>query len=182
MSFMLGTGLQGNLLGLVGYGAIGQAVARRAAAFGMRVAYTTRHEVPGGGDAGAVRLPLAELLATSDVVSLHCPLTPETRHLIDRRRAAVDAAGRVPGERVPRPGRRRGGAGRGAGEGWIRGAALDVFEREPHVHPGVAGSDAVLMTPHLGSATIEAREAMAVLAARNVAEVVQGRPPVTPVP
>ena len=182
MSFMLGTGLQGKLLGLVGYGAIGQAVARRAAAFGMRIAYTARREVPGGGDAGAVRLPLGELLATSDVVSLHCPLTPETRHLIDRdalrsmRRDAYlvnTSRGPVVDEAALAEALR---------EGWIRGAALDVFEREPRVHPGLAETDAVLMTPHLGSATVETREAMAVLAARNVAEVVQGRPPVTPVP
>src|SRR4029450_5945768 len=101
MSFMLGTGLQGKRLGLVGFGKIGQAVARRGVVFGMRVAYTARHERPDGGGVGAVRLPLPELLATSDVVSLHCPLTPETRHLI---------AGE--GRRAVRPG--RSGRARGA--------------------------------------------------------------------
>jgi glyoxylate reductase len=183
MTFMLGTGLQGRRLGLVGFGLIGQAVARRAAAFGMTVAYTARHEVPAGTGAvaGAVRLPLPELLATSGVVSLHCPLTPETRHLIDRdalrsmrpdavlvntsRGPVVDEAALVEALR----------------EGWIAGAALDVFEREPQVHPGLLTAENVLMTPHLGSATHETREAMAVLAARNVSDVLGGRPARTPV-
>jgi glyoxylate reductase len=181
MWFMLGTGLQGKRLGLVGYGRIGQAVARRAAAFGMGVAYTARHEVPGGGEVGAERLPLAELLATSDVVSLHCPLTPETRHLIDRdalrsmrpsaylvntaRGPVVDEAALVEALEA----------------GWIAGAGLDVFEREPDVHPGLVASDRVLLTPHLGSATVETREAMAMLAARNVVAVLAGDAPPTPV-
>lgn len=178
MSFMLGTGLQGRRLGLVGYGAIGQAVGRRAVAFGMDVAYTARHEVPG---AAAVRLPLPELLATSDVVSLHCPLTPETHHLVD------DAA-----LRLMKPGAYLVNTARGAvvdedalvealREGRLRGAGLDVFEHEPKVHPGLVESPAVLLTPHVGSATAETREAMAVLAARNVAAVLGGRPPLTPV-
>jgi glyoxylate reductase len=180
MTFMLGTGLQGKRLGLVGFGRIGQAVARRAAAFGMAVAYTARHEASAPGS-DAVRLPLPELLATSDVVSLHCPLTPETRHLVDRdalrsmrpeaflvntsRGPVVDEAALVEALR----------------EGWIAGAALDVFEREPEVHPGLASAGAVLMTPHLGSATRETREAMALLAARNVSDVLAGRPARTPV-
>jgi glyoxylate reductase len=179
--FMLGGGLQGKRLGLVGFGGIGQAVARRAVAFGMTVAYTARHEVPDGGGVGAVRLPLPELLATSDVVSLHCPLTAGTRHLVDA--AAL---------RAMRPDAYLVNTSRGAvvdeaalakalAEGWIRGAGLDVFEHEPDVHPGLRDSDAVLMTPHLGSATAETRTAMAVLAAENVAAVLSGEPPRTPV-
>ena len=176
MSFMLGTGLQGRRLGVVGFGRIGQAVARRALAFGMSVAYTARHDVTDPEAPPAVRLPLEELLATSDVVSLHCPLTPQTRHLIDG-----DAL------RSMRPGAFLLNTSRGPvvdeaalaealREGWIAGAGLDVFEREPAVHPGLLDAPNVLMTPHLGSATHETREAMAVLAARNVSDVLGGRP------
>ena len=181
MSFMLGTGLQGRRLGVVGFGRIGQAVARRALAFGMSVAYTARHDVTDPEAPPAVRLPLEELLATSDVVSLHCPLTPQTRHLIDG-----DAL------RSMRPGAFLLNTSRGPvvdeaalaealREGWIAGAGLDVFEREPAVHPGLLDAPNVLMTPHLGSATHETREAMAVLAARNVSDVLGGRPARTPV-
>ncbi|MCO7222272.1 D-glycerate dehydrogenase [Klenkia sp. PcliD-1-E] len=181
LDFMLGTGLRGARLGLVGYGAIGQAVARRAAAFGMQVAYAARRPA-GAGAPAAEHLPLADLLAGSDVVSLHCPLTPGTRHLVDAaalssmrssaylvntaRGPVVDEAALV-----------------GALEtGEIRGAALDVFEDEPAVHPGLVGRDDVLLTPHLGSATVPTREAMAVLAARNVVAVLAGQEPPTPVP
>jgi glyoxylate reductase len=181
MSFMLGTGLQGRRLGVVGFGRIGQAVARRALAFGMSVAYTARHDVTDPEAPPAVRLPLEELLATSDVVSLHCPLTPQTRHLIDG-----DAL------RSMRPGAFLLNTSRGPvvdeaalaealREGWIAGAGLDVFEREPAVHPGLLDAPNVLMTPHLGSATHETREAMAVLAARNVSDVLGGRPARSPV-
>jgi lactate dehydrogenase-like 2-hydroxyacid dehydrogenase len=148
----------------------------------MRVAYTARHERPDGGGVGAEFLPLPELLATSDVVSLHCPLTPETRHLVDAealRTMRPDAylvntsRGPVVDEAALAEALR---------DGRLRGAGLDVFEREPEVHPGLRESAAVLLTPHLGSATHEAREAMATLAARNVVEVLAGRPALTPVP
>jgi glyoxylate reductase len=181
MSFMLGTGLQGRRLGVVGYGRIGQAVARRALAFGMTVAYSARHEVTAPDAPPAVRLPVGELLATSHVVSLHCPLTPQTRHLVDRdalRSMRPDAflvntsRGPVVDEATLAEALR---------EGWIAGAGLDVFEHEPAVHPGLVEAPNVLMTPHLGSATHETREAMAVLAARNVSDVLGGRPARTPV-
>ena len=181
MSFMLGTGLQGRRLGVVGYGRIGQAVARRALAFGMTVAYTARHEVTDPAAPPADRLPLGELLATSGVVSLHCPLTPATRHLLDRdalRSMRPDAflvntsRGPVVDEAALAEALR---------EGWIAGAGLDVFEHEPAVHPGLLDAPNVLLTPHLGSATHETREAMAVLAARNVSDVLGGRPARTPV-
>jgi glyoxylate reductase len=126
-------------------------------------------------------MALDELLATADVVSLHCPLTPETRHLIDR-----DALRRM------RPSAYLVNTARGPivdeaalvdalAEGVIAGAALDVFEEEPEVHPGLVELDNVVLVPHLGSATVETRTAMADLAARNVVAVLRGEPPVTPV-
>jgi glyoxylate reductase len=178
MSFLLGTGLQGRTLGLVGYGRIGRAVARRAAAFGMRVVVARRRPAAPGEPPV---LPLDELLAVADVVSLHCPLTAATRHLIDAaalRRMRPDAylintaRGPVVDE----------AALAGALErGELAGAGLDVFEREPRVEPRLLALDTVLLTPHLGSATSQTREAMAVLAARNVVAVLSGQDPVTPV-
>ncbi|GHE14665.1 D-glycerate dehydrogenase [Klenkia taihuensis] len=180
LDFMLGTGLRGARLGLVGYGAIGQAVARRAAAFGMEVAYAARRPAADGAPP-AEHLPLEELLAGSDVVSLHCPLTPQTRHLVDAAALRSMRAGAylVNTARGPVVDEAALVAALEAGE--IRGAALDVFEDEPAVHPGLVGRDDVLLTPHLGSATVQTREAMAVLAARNAAAVLGGQEPPTPV-
>jgi glyoxylate reductase len=177
--FMLGTDLRGKQLGLVGLGRIARAVADKAPAFGMHVAYTSRSEARyQGGEA----MSLDRLLTTSDVVSIHVPLAPETRHLIDKRllarmkRSAYlinTARGPVVDEDAL---------------AWalearlIAGAALDVYEEEPVVHPGLLALDNVLLVPHLGSGTTETRTAMADLAARNVVEVLAGRPPVTPVP
>ena len=172
LGFMLGTGLQGKRLGLIGYGRIASAVARRAKAFGMDVMHSSRS----GG------LLLDELLATSDVVSLHCPLTPQTHHLIDA--AALQqmkptaylintARGPVVDEAALADALER---------GVIAGAALDVFEYEPLVQERLLTSDRVVLTPHLGSATTETRTAMAVLAARNVVDVLGGGAGITPIP
>lgn len=183
MFMMLGTGLQGRRLGIVGMGAIGRAVAERARAFGMEIAYHNRSRLDPDVErrVGATLLPLDELLATSDIVSLHCPGGPTTRHLID-----ADALARM------RPTAWLVNTARGTvvdeaalvaalEAGTIAGAALDVFEREPIVHPGLLDRDDVVLVPHLGSATQETRAAMAVLAARNVAALLEDRPPVTPV-
>jgi glyoxylate reductase len=184
LDFMLGSDLRGKQLGIVGLGRIGHAVARRAAAFGMRVAFTTLE--PGAdaaGTAGAswARLGLDELLSTSDVVSFHVPLTPATRHLVDRRailrmkrRAYLvnTSRGPVVDEAALAWALR---------EGLIAGAALDVYEQEPRVHPDLLGLENVVLVPHLGSATVETRTAMADLAARNVLAVLSGSAPLTPV-
>jgi len=183
MFYMLGTGLQGRRLGIVGMGQIGAATARRARSFGMEIAYTKRTPLDGptAAELGAVHVGLEELLATSDVVSLHCPYSPETHHLIDAarlssmRRSAylvntargpvVDEAALVDALRA----------------GTIAGAGLDVFEREPEVHEGLLGLDNAVLVPHLGSATVETRTAMADLAATNCLAVLDGREPPNPV-
>ena len=183
MFFMLGAGLQGKTLGIVGLGQIGCATARRARAFGMEIAYAGRRRADPAVEAelGARLLPLAELLAEADVVSLHVPLNDRTHHLIDTaalrrmkpsaylvnttRGPVVDEAALVDALR----------------SGAIAGAGLDVFEHEPDVHPGLLGLENVVLIPHLGSATIETRTAMAVLAARNAVAVLAGEPPPTPV-
>jgi glyoxylate reductase len=172
IDFMLGRGLRGKTLGVVGFGAIGRAVADRARAFGMEVIHTRRR--PGG-----VALP--ELLERSHVVSLHCPLTEETRHLIDADalRAMRDDAYLVNTARGPVVD--EAALATALREGVIAGAALDVFEAEPDVHPGLLGLDNVVLVPHLGSATLETRTAMAELAAANVLAVLRGEAPPSPV-
>lgn len=176
--FMLGAGLRDKQLGIVGYGGIGQAVAQRGRAFGMRIAYSSRTPKT---DPDAEAMPLDRLLATSDIVSLHCPLTPETTHLIDAaalarmKRSAFlinTSRGPVVDEKAL---------------AWalrtrlIAGAGLDVYEQEPTVEPDLLTLDNVLLLPHMGSGTVETRTAMADLAASNVEAVFAGRPPVTPV-
>jgi glyoxylate reductase len=176
IDFMLGRGLRGKTLGIVGYGAIGRATAARARAFGMEVVYTNRSAGPDPG-----RVELDELLERSHVVSLHCPLTPETRHLIDadalaRMRADAYLVNTARGPVVDEA-----ALAAALRDGAIAGAALDVFEREPEVHAGLLGLDNVVLVPHLGSATLETRTAMAELAAANAIAVLAGDDPPTPV-
>lgn len=169
---LLGMQLRGRQLGVVGFGRIGQAVAARASAFGMTIAHSSRS---GSG------MPLDRLLSTSDIVSLHVPLTPETRHLIGQPELA----------RMKRSAylinTTRGPVVDETALAWalrnrlIAGAALDVYEREPEIHPDLLSLENVVLAPHLGSATTETRTAMADLAASNLIAVLGGEPPLTPV-
>src|SRR4051812_25705460 len=183
MSFMLGSGLRGKLLGIVGLGAIGRRVAERARAFGMEIAYHSRRPAPAEVVAGseAERMPLERLLREADVLSLHCPLTPETHHLI----AAAELAAMKPSAVLINAARGPVVDERALAEALARGeiaaAGLDVYEQEPRVEPALLGLDNVVLTPHLGSATVEARTAMAELAARNAISVLHGEGPLTPV-
>ncbi|WP_091297180.1 2-hydroxyacid dehydrogenase [Amycolatopsis xylanica] len=183
LGFMLGAGLQGKTLGIVGLGQIGQAFAKRALAFGLRIVYSGRSRVaPEIEEAlGAKYLPFDELIATSDFVSLHCPLTPATRHLInaDVLRAMKPSAYLVNTTRGPVVDEPALADALLAGE--IAGAALDVFEKEPEVEPRLLELDNVVVMPHLGSATVETRTEMALLAARNVVSVLAGTGPITEV-
>lgn len=173
----LGGDLQGATLGIFGMGRIGQATARRAAPFGMHVRYTNRSLV----DVPYERVDWETLLTTSDILSLHAPLTPETHHLLSQaefqrmktgsylintaRGALVDGAALVSALR----------------NGPLAGAGLDVYEHEPNLAPGLLELENAVLLPHIGSATRATRNAMAMLAARNVAAVLSGDPPLTPV-
>lgn len=174
----LGSGLQGKVLGIVGYGRIGRAVAARARAFGMSIVYHDPGVSPAGDDRG---LDLDELLATADIVSLHCPYKPELHHLIGARALSlmkptaffVNAArGKLHDEQALCTALK---------EGRIAGAALDVYENEPAFVAGLAELKNVVMVPHIGSATLETRNAMAALAANNILAVLGGGEPLTPV-
>jgi glyoxylate reductase len=183
MFFMLGSGLQGKTLGIVGLGQIGAATARRARAFGMRIAYAGRRRADAAleSELGAEMLDLDDLLAAADVVSVHTPLSDETRHLIDAPRLGLmkPTAHLVNTSRGPVVDEAALAAA--LGDGTIAGAGLDVFEHEPEIHPGLRGLENVVLIPHLGSATIETRTAMGVRAAENVVAVLAGEPPATPI-
>jgi glyoxylate reductase len=187
LDFMLGMELRGKQLGIIGLGRIGAAVAARAPAFGMTVAACSPDALPASVGSSPLPVPdvrlmaLDQLLTTSDVVSVHVPLTDATRHLIDRKalmrmkRSAYlvnTARGPVVDE---------GALAWALRERVIAGAALDVYEQEPRVHADLPGLENVVLAPHLGSATSETRAAMAALAVDNVLAVLQGRPPLTPV-
>jgi glyoxylate reductase len=169
LDFMLGTELRGKQLGIIGRGRIGRAVAAKAPAFGMHAVFA-KHD-----------MSLDELLISSDVISIHTPMTPETRHMIDRRALArmkrtailVNAArGPIVDEEA---------LAWALNERLIAAAALDVYEREPIVHQALLTLENVVLAPHLGSATRETRTAMIDLAVSNVLAVLAGRPPLTPV-
>jgi len=175
----LGMHLTGQNLLIVGAGRIGKATALRGLAFGMRILYTSRtrkvdYEL---APLAARRVDLDEGLAMADVVSVHTPLTPQTRHLIDARRLAllkptaiivntargpvIDEAALVEALRARR----------------IWGAGLDVFEDEPRTHPGLAELDNVVMTPHIGSAERRWREVMTEMVSENARAILEGRTP-----
>jgi glyoxylate reductase len=177
LDFMLGTELKGKQLGLVGFGRIARAVAARAPVFGMRVAYSDVMEVEGPYE----KMSLDRLLNTSDVVSLHVPLTPETRHLIDKKALARMKRSAYLVNTARGPVVEEAALAWALQERLIAGAALDVYENEPSVHPDLLPLENVLLVPHLGSATTETRTAMANLAADNVIAVLAGRAPLTPV-
>lgn len=182
LDFMLGIELRGRLLGIVGYGRIGRAVARRARAFGMRIAYADRQSAGEAGTADdAERMPLDDLLALADVVSLHVPLSPETRGLIGHRELRLMKSSACLVNTARGPVVDEAALARALRAGRIAGAALDVFEKEPSVPEALLGLENVLLAPHLGSATVETRTAMADLAARNAVAVLTGLPPLTPV-
>jgi glyoxylate reductase len=172
-----GNTLVGKTIGIVGYGLIGQAVARRARAFDMNVIYHQRTKLV---DSDTPWYPLPDLLAASDVVSLHAPLTPETTFLMNAetlgqmKKGSVlinTARGRMVEEQALLDALQ---------SGWLGGAGLDVVEHEPAVGATLRELQNVVITPHLGGGTLESRRAAQVHAVANVAAVLQGHPPVQP--
>jgi len=177
MFYMLGMGLQGRQLGIVGMGQIGIATARRAKAFGMNIAYTRRSplEVDVAKDLDAKFMSMDELIESSDVLSLHCPYSPATHHLISENQLARmkstaylinTARGPIVDEQALVDALK---------SGQIAGVGLDVFEHEPKVNPGLLELDNAVLIPHLGSATVETRAAMADIAATNALAILAGK-------
>ncbi|WP_284753057.1 D-glycerate dehydrogenase [Arthrobacter sp. efr-133-R2A-120] len=183
MFFLLGSSLQGKILGVVGMGGIGQATARRAKAFGMEIVYQSRSELDPviAAELGARRVDLDELLAVSDVVSLHCPYGPTTHHLIGAEQLAAMKSSAFLVNTARGPIVDEAALASALREGVIAGAGLDVFEREPQVHPELLELENAVLVPHLGSATVETRTAMAMLAADNALAVLSGEQPPAPI-
>jgi glyoxylate reductase len=179
IDMMLGADVHGATLGLIGVGRIGRGVAHRAKGFNMRVLYYDPQPLPpdAEGDLGATRADLGRVLAESDFVSVHVPLTPETQHMLSTpqfaqmkrtailintsRGPVVDEAALVEALNSKK----------------IAGAALDVYEREPAVHPGLIPMPNVVLAPHIASATVRTRSEMSTMAARNMATAIRGGRP-----
>lgn len=173
----LGRDVHGATLGLVGFGRIGRAVARRATGFGMSVLHHTRHDT---GETGWVG-DLHRLLAESDVVSLHVPLTDETRHLIGRDELAVMRPTSVLVNTARGPVVDEEALADALHSGALFAAGLDVFEREPEVHPRLLSAPRAVLLPHIGSASVATRTRMARMASEGVVAVLEGRTPATTV-
>ena len=175
-NLLLGVDVAGKTLGIVGAGRIGAAVAKRATGFSMPILYFARSPKPEMDALGAKRVTFDEVLRESDFLSVHVPLTPETRHLFGEAefrkmkptaRFINMARGPVHDEAALAHALR---------EGWIAGAGLDVYEHEPKINPDLVQMPNVLLLPHIGSATVETRLRMAILAAKNLLDVLDGRP------
>jgi glyoxylate reductase len=178
---MLGQDVHHKTIGIVGFGRIGQAVARRARGFGMSVIYSDAVQLPADVEAetGARRVELDELLAEADVVSIHTNLTPETRHLFGKEQFArmKPTAVLVNTSRGPVVDEEALAEALAAGE--IFAAGLDVFENEPEVNPRLLELENAVVIPHLGSATVDTRDAMGHLAVENVFAALDGQKPPT---
>ncbi|MEA2063323.1 MAG: D-glycerate dehydrogenase, partial [Gemmatimonadota bacterium] len=179
----LGGDVHGKVLAIVGLGRIGQAVARRAAGFGMQIIYYNRTCKPETeNELGCRKVELDALMAEADFISLHVPLTGETRHLIDERRLGLmkrsaylinTARGPVVDEHA---------LVRALKAGRIAGAGLDVYEEEPRLHPELQGLPNTVLAPHIGSGTTATRKRMAQIAVDNITAVLRGEKPAHPVP
>lgn len=183
-SFMLGSRIHGITLGVVGFGRIGQAMARRARGFGMHVLYTQRRRVaePMERALGATWVAsVDELLPYCDAVSVHCPLTPETRGLFSRERLSTMRKGSILVNTARGPIVDEAALAEVLEHGPLAAAGIDVFEKEPAIHPALLARTNAVLTPHIGSADRITREAMVAMAISNVLCVFEGRPPVTPV-
>ena len=176
--FFLGHELQGKTLGIIGLGQIGQAVAKRMHAFDMPILYTQRHRLPISREVelGAKFVSQTELLTNSDVVSLHLPLNEHTKHLLgaDEFKQMKSSAVLINAARGPIID--ESALTEALKQHIIAGAALDVYEHEPKVSEELKQMKNVLLTPHLGNATIEARDAMAVIVAENVIAAANDQP------
>lgn len=172
----------GKALGIVGMGRIGRAVARRGRGFGMEIAYHNRsRDESAERELDARYRELDELLRTSDFVSIHTPLTPETHHLIGTQELEIMKPTAILVNTSRGPVVDESALAEALAERRIFAAGLDVYEEEPKVHPKLLELENVVLAPHIGSASFETRDKMAVLAAENLAAVLRGEDPKTPV-
>ena len=179
---LLGLELRGRTLGLLGAGRIGQAVGRRAPAFGLRILYSARTpKLEFEKETGAVPVATGRLLAESDILSLHVPSTPETKGIINGETLARMKRGAIlintsRGDLI-----REEALAMALERGHVGAAGLDVYADEPTIHPRLLAAPRTVLLPHIGSATEETRRKMATIAIANVQSVLNGKPPLTPV-
>ena len=171
---LLGIELHGRTLGILGFGRIGQAMARRGLGFGMQVIYADPHAVSA---AGCTRVTVDELFAGADVVSLHCPLTAETRQVVDARRLGLMRPTAIVVNTARGDCVDEGALIDALTAGRLFGAGLDVFVGEPRIDPRLQACPRLVLAPHIGSATTKARTSMAQLCADAVIAVLSGRRP-----
>ena len=171
LDYMLGMELRGKQLGLVGLGRIGRAVADKAPAVGMTVAYTARTPA---GLPGATHMPLDRLLATSDIVSLHCPMTPDTKHLIDQKALTKMKRSAYLINTSRGPVVDEGALAWALKERLIAGAALDVYEKEPEIHAGLMTQENVLLSGHVAGLDQESNHDIAVRFAETIVTMSKG--------
>lgn len=178
-NLLLGTQVTGKTLGIVGMGRIGVAMAQRARGFGMQILYTNRQPVPAGleRDLGASFVELDELVQRSDFVSLHCPLTPKTRHMFNRKILSSMKQGSILINTARGPVVDEKALVEALEQGPLRAAGLDVFEDEPNVHPKLLTLPNVLLAPHVGSATHETRSEMANILVQGIQKVLNDEQP-----
>jgi lactate dehydrogenase-like 2-hydroxyacid dehydrogenase len=182
-TLLLGRGLAGARLGIFGMGRIGQAVARRARAFGMEIHYASRRRLSPELEAGAVfHADASDLLRSSDFLSLHCPASPETHHWLDAKRIALLPPGAIAINTARGSIVDDGALIAALRSGQLAAAGLDVYENEPQLDPRYLELDNAFLLPHLGSATREARDAMGNLALDNLDAFFAGRPAPAPIP
>jgi glyoxylate reductase len=176
---LIGLELTGKTLGIIGFGRIGQALARRGAAFGMRILYADPREVPESvtGGVAAERMSIEEVFARADVVSLHCPATPQTRNVVDARRLALMKRTAILVNTARGACVDEGALVEALTAGRLFGAGLDVYAREPEINPRLLTCPRLVLAPHIGSATTEARTAMAQLCADSVIAALRGHLP-----
>ncbi|MFA7762556.1 2-hydroxyacid dehydrogenase [Streptomyces sp. NRRL S-448] len=178
-NFLLGMELSGERLGILGMGEIGRAVARRAQGFGLRLGYHNRSPLPDEHASGAQWRPLEQLLAESALLVVSCPLTEQTRGLLDARRLALLPTGAVVVS-ITAGVVDENALAAALGSGALLAAAVDHHTHEPTVNQALLAQERALLTPHLGSATTSTRQAMGALAVDNILAVLDGRRPPTP--
>lgn len=181
-NFALGHDPSKKVLGILGMGGIGQAVAQRAKAFGMSIQYHNRSRLPEKEEQGAKYVSFEELLKTSDVLSLNLALNPSTRHIIAKPQFELMKEGVVIVNTARGPIIDEAALVDALDSGKVFSAGLDVFEEEPKIHPGLLGNENVVLLPHIGTATWETQKDMELLVLENLKSAVEGKGLVTQIP
>jgi glyoxylate reductase len=180
-NFQLGHDPKKKVLGVLGMGGIGQAVAQRAKAFGMTIQYHNRNQLPASEEQGAKYVSFDELMQTSDVISLNLALNPSTRHIIAKAQFDMMKDGVVIVNTARGPIIDEAALVDALNSGKVFSAGLDVFEEEPKIHPGLMENENVVLLPHVGTSTWESQKGMELLVLQNLRSAVEGKGLVTQV-